>query len=275
MPTININSVKANSQVILTGLVDFSRIASHLEGAELEADNAKKKANGMNPVDRAHTRITIKNAIIEYANPNEPTRGEQYIAERLYTSKAHPDKGMMFTAMNKSRNLPNLFCRENATVKQIEPVTATAELATGVPVTIVLRFFTTDRNSGVSLDSVIVNEKPVRWYTGSTTNALTERGFTIVDGAPSVNEVRDQLAAPVTPVAPVPALVAPVAPVAPTPVPTAVAPATTAVPVSAVAPAPAPSLPTPPPGYMYDESGRLVVIPNNGDTTGATGGIRL
>lgn len=274
MPTININSIEPNSKVYLTGIVDFSRIASQLDGDELAADNARKLANGMKPTSKAHTRLSISHCAIDYANPAQPTLAEQFISEKLWRSTLHPEKEFCYAAINKSRNLPNLYCRENSTSKQLEAVTATAELAIGTPVTIVLRFFTTNLNNGVSLDSVIVNEKPIRWSAGAAGNALADRGFEIVNA--SVDAVRNQLKEE-TPAAPA----APAAPEYVQPASTsytqpAAAPASTAYVQPAAAPAAAPSLPVPPKGYVYDANNRLVPESTlNGQSGQTAGGIKL
>lgn len=250
MPTININSVPSDSKVYINGVVDFSRITSHIDGEELAADNANKAARGIRGTDKPHTRISISNCVIDYANPSAPTIAEQFIAERLYMSTTHPERNQCYTASNKSRNLPAVYCRDNATSKTLEPAALTGELMQGVPVTIVLRFFSTKQNSGVSLDTVIVNEKPIRCFTGTNRTAeaaLAERGFEIVTpaaGAPSVDDVRTQLNAQPAPTA------------APAPV--------AAAPTAAPTATPASSLPTPPAGYMYDENLRIVPIPNQG-----------
>lgn len=264
MPTININSVPNGALVYITGTVEYSRIASHIDGEELAADNAKKVARGMRATDKPHTRLTINHCAIDYADPANPTIAEQFIAERMYVSTVHPENGQCYTASNKSRNLPSIYCRENIQSKSLEPVTAAGELSSGSSVTIMLRFFSTKQNSGVSLDSVIVNEKPVKWYSGrdrGAAAALAERGFVITepaDGEPTVNEVREQLSQPVPP-----------APTAASYVPPAPAPTAASYVQPAPAPAATPSLPKPPAGYMYDESQRLVPIGNN------QGGIRL
>lgn len=251
MHTININAIPDKSMVYVTGIVDYSRISSHIDGEELAADNAKKAQKGMRGTDKPHTRLTINQCAVDYENPSAPTLAEQYIAESLYKSTVHLENGMYYTATNKSRNLPAIFCRVNSQSKELRAVTTEGELAQGVPVTIALRFFATNQNSGVSLDSIIVNETPVKWFaaTRGPEAALAARGFTVTnaDNAPSVNEVRDQLAQP-----------APAAPTASA----YVSPAPTA---AAYTPsASEPSLPTPPNGYMYDENQRLVPIKNQG-----------
>lgn len=254
--SININSVPSNSKVYINGFVDFCRITSHIDGEELAADNARKVAMGTRGTDKPHTRISISNCSIDYADKDAPTIAEQFIAERLYLSTAHPERNQCYTAANKSRNLPAVYCRDNIKSKTLEPVTLTGELMQGVPVTIVLRFFSTNQNAGVSLDTVIVNEKPVKCYTGtnrSSEAALAERGFEIAAPstcAPSVDDVRAQLNAQPAPI-PAPAPTAAPAAVAPAPA------ATSAVPSAT-------NLPTPPAGYMYDENLRIVPIPNQG-----------
>ena len=267
----NINSVDINEKVYVSGVVDFSRIAAPLTAEELAADNARKSARGMRTVDKPYTHMTISHAVVAYTNPNAPTAAEQYITEKLYNTK-HAEKGLCFTALNKSRNLPAVYSRENAQSKELEPVSLEGELRPGTPVTVMIRFFSTNQNKGMSLDTVIVNERPVRYF-GSTSNesALTEHGFTIVPPTndTDVDAVREQVQA--NNAQPTPAPAAPTAApyVAPAPVPAAPAPAAPA-PVPAPAPTPAPTnnLPIPPAGYMYDANNRLVPI-------GAAGGIQL
>ena len=257
--SININSVEPGAQVFLNGIVDYSRIASHIDGEELAADNARKLAKGMRAIEKPHTRLVLSHCKLEYANPAAPTTAEKFIAERLYRSTAHPDKEDCFTAMNKSRNLPNLYCRDNAVSKQLEPAAPTAELAAGTPVTVALRFFSTNQNSGVSLDTVIVNQKPIKWNAGFSAAALAERGFEIVAPADaSVDDIRAQLDAPVETAVP------------PTPAPyMQPAAAPSAIPAAYAQPAPEPTLPIPPKGYVYDENKRLV------PESAVQGGIRL
>lgn len=285
MPTININSIEDNAQVYITGVVDYSHISRPIDGEELEADNARKVARGMRAIDKPHTRLTIAHAAINYANPTAPTLAEQFIAEKLYASTAHPEKGDCYTAMNKSKNLPEVYCRTDAASLSLEGVAIEGELAVGTSVTLILRFFATKQNKGVSLDAVIVNTKPVKWSSGggySVAETLAERGFQITSAPVNVADVRTQLNANIAPVpvaqpAPeaAPYMQAQPAPVTPIPAPVAAAPVQTAT-APAVAPAPvpeapqnaAPSLPIPPKGYTYDGNGRIVPIAQ-------TSGIRL
>ena len=123
----------------------------------------------------------------------------------------------------------------------------------------------------MSLDTVIVNERPVRYF-GSTSSesALAEHGFTIVPPTndTDVDAVRDQVQA--NNAQPTPAPAAPTAApyAAPAPVPAAPTPVPAPAPTPAPAPAPTNNLPIPPAGYMYDANNRLVPI-------GAASGIQL
>lgn len=266
MPTININTIAPNSKVYVTGIVDYSRIASHIDGAELAADNARRVANGLMSTDKPHTKLQLSQCTIDYADPNAPTDAEQFINGKFFKSTKHPEKNNCYAAMNKSKNLPNLYCRKDAKAEEIEALTTVGELAPGTPVTVMLRFFSTPMNNGVSLDTVIVNEKPVKWGSSSNEAALAERGFKIVGHAEEAIAVRNQLneenveaqpaytAAPIT--APMAAIPMPVPPVPETP-------------------AAAPSLPIPPHGYTYDANNRLVPIASVDTTQQTTGGIRL
>lgn len=244
MPTININSLTPGSQIYVKGIVDFSRIASRLEDEELAADNQRKLTKGLKPTDAPHTRLSITNAEVVYADPAHPTLAEQYIAEKFYASKAHPEKGLCYTGMNKTKNLPELYCRENDTSKQLEKIVSDSELASGLSVTMLIRIFATKMNNGASLDAVIVNEKPVRWIAHrGVSDTLANSGFEISAGADTASKIAEQISTP--------------AYTAATPAPYMAAPQPAAYQTAAV-PGTAPALPTPPKGYKYDEAKRLV-----------------
>lgn len=285
MTNININSVPVNSKVWVTGIVDYSRIASPIDGDELAEDDARRTARGLIPTGKAHTRLTLRNCVVNYENPASPTIAEQFIQDKFYDSKQHPENSPCFTAMNKSKNLPSLFCRENEQTKRVEAVVAEAELAPGTPVTIMIRFFASKQNHGCSLDMVIVNTKPITYYSKNMAEAaLKEHGFEVVSSDDNTNIYSETVSTattyvpPTTQDNPTVQTVPPVAANIPTtqiPTSTANIPAPNSVPtaVPPVAPstsaptqnvAPGVVLPNPPAGYKYDENGRVVPITNNG-----------
>lgn len=282
MPTININSVPANSICYVNGIVDYSHIATRLEGDALAADNAKKVSKGMQPTDKPHTRISIKNASVAYETPGVPTIAEQYIAEKFYQSKMHPEKGPCYTGMNKSKSMPQLYHRPDVNSNVLKEIPTEHELAAGTNVTLILRFFSTNQNNGVSVEGVIVNGE-LKWVSSSRSkDALISKGFEIQSAdSDTVANVRQQLeavptaqpaTAPTAQTTAVPATAAPYA--AYTEAPASQTVTASAIPAPAPAPAantaPTSSLPTPPKGYTYDANGRLVP-----ETNAQSGGIHL
>jgi hypothetical protein len=112
MSKISINMVPDNSAVCVSGVVDFSRITKRLEGAELEADNARKMQYCMMGETKPHTRLCISQARIAHSNAANPTIGEQFIAEKFYSSKKNPDKSSLYTGLNKGITLDAVICDE-------------------------------------------------------------------------------------------------------------------------------------------------------------------
>src|SRR5574344_1256581 len=107
MPTININNVADNAKVYVTGIVDYSHITSQIDGEELAADDARKIANGMRAVGKPHSRISISKTDVTHVEASAHNITEHYISEKLYVLKAHPEKDLCYTGMNKSKKLPD------------------------------------------------------------------------------------------------------------------------------------------------------------------------
>ena len=236
MPTISYNSVESGSVVYINGIVDFSHIAKRIEGEELIATNARRVANGLRPIEKPHTSLSVHDAVIAYANPAQPTLAEQCLAERLYIAKDKKKSNLSYTGMNKSKFLPELYCRDSITSTELEAVVPEGELVPGTSVTLVIRFFKTQQNNGVSLDAVIVNEKPVRYSTGkSLTATLQSRGFTVMPATEgNVDAYRAGLTADAAPAQ---------TNIAPAPIPTQAAPQPQAAPYMQTAPTPAQTAP--------------------------------
>lgn len=286
--TININTIPTGTTVSVTGLVDFSHIKTQIAGEELAAENARRTARGLIPSDKPYTRLNIKNCQVDYLDPNNPTDAEKAIAERFFVATKHPEKGQCYAPVNKSSVLPNVYVRSNAQSKQLERLVLENELAPDVPVTVNVRFYKTKLNTGISLDSVIVNEKPVRYYSSNSEAALTARGFTIVDNPDmDAQTAANRIDAQVIPEAPVPQAAPYIPPVAEAPVPQEAPTAQPAVNFVQPVPSapvetttatttnvPSSSLPTPPAGYTYDENNRIVPI-SAVENAQPTGGITL
>ena len=185
---ISIDSLTPNSHIAVKGVVRFSRITKHLEGEALAADNARKVARGMRPIDKPYTTITIEQANVISANPNAPTLEEQYVMQNiLFMSQQHPERNYQATVNNKSQNLPEVYQRDQQDVNTVTRIYPDGELANGMNVTIVLRVFkprTPGMHNGISLDSIICDE-PIRTAAfGGSAAGLTGLGLNVRPASP-------------------------------------------------------------------------------------------
>lgn len=168
--------------VLVRGKLGFARLTRLIEGAELQASDARRAQNGMNPVGVAHTTATVTGAEVICKDPANPTIEERFVAERRYASKKRPETGANYSIDSKGRNLPVIAIPNGE--GQVTQDTSGQELAQGLDVTLVLRVYKpkTYNKRGLSLDQVIVNEA-VKYYGGNTSaNELAARG--IVFAAP-------------------------------------------------------------------------------------------
>lgn len=190
--TIKLNDLAPKTVFCIRGRLTYSRLAKHIEGADLENDKARRRLSGRRPIEKPYTTATICDAKVMFNNPaaeQDPslrTQNEQYAIENMYTSTSANNTGWCFTAVNKSRNLPAIFelCRETNTYKRIE---LAGELDSGLDVTLVMRVFRSKEqaNNGISLDQVLINE-PVRYYSSSID--LRSYGIITEDNLPVKNE---------------------------------------------------------------------------------------
>lgn len=186
--TIQSNQLTPGATYLVRGKVAFSRITRQTTDEERERENKRR----MYPQDRNYSNMSIYDAQVLAKDPQNPTIEEKYAAECLYRSASQSYPGNNFSAMNKTQKLPAVGeLQGNNQYVEIKP---TAELATGLDVTLVMRVYkpTGQRNNGVSLDRVLINE-PVKYYGGSSEvdNALKDFGLTFVAMPPQKQETVD------------------------------------------------------------------------------------
>lgn len=174
--TIRNNQLTPEKTYLVRGKMEFCRITRHTTDKEREDLNKRR----LHPIDKNYTSVTIYDAQVLAKDPSNPTIEERYAAESLYdtANQTHPTKH--FSAMNKSRNLPNVGVADMTRPGHYEPIVPEAEIAQGVDVTLVMRVFKGQGgNNGVSLDTVLVNE-PIRYYGGNNAveKALADFGIT-------------------------------------------------------------------------------------------------
>lgn len=206
MAKISNTQLIPNKSVIVRGKITFSHVTRKIEGEELIRRN-----QGTNyPENRPYTEIAIGNATVipESGDGNNLSINEQYIVQKCYMSKSHPERGWCFSAKNKGNNLPNICQGEGedtisgkAVARQITP---NGELANDLDVTLVLRVFQGKPNPGISLDTVIVNE-PIRYYDGASQIAMASRGIKFIgdDAAKAAAQGNSYYAVPEAPATPV------------------------------------------------------------------------
>lgn len=168
------------ASVLVDGRLVFGRLRTRFEGEELVRRNQGRTY----PVTSPHTTVTVGGASVRYRNPAAPTIEEQYVAERVYTSKTHPEHGPSYSLDSKGNNLPEIYAKADNGhyVQDDDP----QELANGLDVTLVITVYKPRayEKRGLALTRVLVNE-PIRYYGGGDgvdTADLASRGI-VFDGA--------------------------------------------------------------------------------------------
>ncbi|MBT8162931.1 MULTISPECIES: hypothetical protein [Arthrobacter] len=178
--TVTAEQLTEGSIVLVRGKLGFARLTRLIEGAELQASDARRAQNNMNPVGVPHTTATLTHADVLLKDPANPTLEERFVAERRYPSRKRPETGANYSIDSKGRNLPVIAIPDgNGKVVQD---TSGQELAQGLDVTLVLRTYKPKKYNkrGLALEQIIVNE-PVKYYAGNANaDELAARGIVFV-----------------------------------------------------------------------------------------------
>lgn len=161
--TIQNNQLQAGTTFAVRGKLAYSRIASKIEGEELNRDIQRRKMKGWIPIERPYTTITVNSAAVIYKDANVKTPEEIYAEESFYTSQAQQAQGFSYTANNKGNNLPWVGQMRTDNSGQVDQIYPEGELASGLDVTLIMRVFQGKPNKGVALNGIIVNE-PIRYF---------------------------------------------------------------------------------------------------------------
>lgn len=172
MTNIKAHQLTEGQTVVLRGKLEYSRLMSMIDGEELQRRIAQQRQLGsMYITDKPHTTVTLRGVQVIYSDPNNPTVEEQYVAQKCYNSKKHPDKGLMFNLDNKSPFLPPVWVPANpANLAEgyVQLTDPEGELDSGLDISLILTTFKAGNNAnlGLGLDSVVVNEEP-RYYSNN------------------------------------------------------------------------------------------------------------
>lgn len=157
------NDLEVGSRFYITGKIFTSRIASKIDGKELEdfQKNAKYPPNG------PFNQIKLTEPTVLAVDPENPTLTELYGRQRCYSS-AGDDDTVYFEIRNAGKYNPRVFYLtgeiEGTTGRYMAiPVELEAELARGTEVILVVEVFKGKGNNGVSVNDILL-KGPIKYY---------------------------------------------------------------------------------------------------------------
>lgn len=162
--TVCVNEkMRPGESVVIKGKLDFSRLAKHIDGEELERYNYwAEQRSGVFMNHRPFTQVTLSDAELVFANPDSPTWEEIYVQQHmLYTSKSKQSDGKTCaTLTNKSSRLPHVGVLDNGVVNEVKLERELDRSLNTIVTAYVFNGYKEHR--GVSLDWVIVDK--LRYY---------------------------------------------------------------------------------------------------------------
>lgn len=190
--SVNTNMLTTDETVMIDGKVSFSRISRKMNAKEIEAENARRRANGnkMSPLDpnKPYSYIELYDVTVRTQNPNAPRLIETYISEHCFVtpnSKTHPNSNC-FMAKNSGNGVPTLCILQPDGVNTIQHyLTEGEELAAGLQVSILCKVFDSKNspNKGLALETVIITDPRglVLYEKAATAEALAGYGYTYTE----------------------------------------------------------------------------------------------
>lgn len=190
--SVNTNMLTTDETVMVDGKVSFSRISRKMNAKEIEAENARRRANGnrMSPLDpnKPYSYIELYDVTVRTQNPNAPRLIETYISEHCFVtpnSKTHPNSNC-FMAKNSGNSVPTLCILQPDGVNTVQHyLTEGEELAAGLQVSILCKVFESKNspNKGLALETVIITDPRglVLYEKAATAEALAGYGYTYTE----------------------------------------------------------------------------------------------
>lgn len=198
------NDIDVEEKMGVRGIVQFSRIASFIEGEELEKDVKRQRERGQRfVIDVPYNTITLSNVQVMKIKGNENipvdekgrTMGQKYLSQRLYKPKKNPDpsKEFFITATNKGKYLPNTYVINDK--GGYDEIVLEGELAVGTPVMICYNVYESQKgNNGVGIMGIFIMDPDFKYYTNSNDKEFEKMGFNVVSLSPEEIEKRRQKA---------------------------------------------------------------------------------
>lgn len=206
--TVTTNQLNPGDVFVIRGNVIHSRIASRIEGTELEEENKREIQRGRLSNDnlKPYTRLSVCNARVELVTPGPTAQLLQtYANESFYVSTVAAYTGNNFQGRNKSPFSLPWVCVDTGNSNEVVKIDKLeGELDAGLDVSLYMRVFATKSktaSNGVALEGVIVHE-PIRYRAaavGDPSGLLGAFGIKMVRdgaapapaaaGAPNYNQV--------------------------------------------------------------------------------------
>lgn len=188
--TIQQDQIRTNTIVAVRGNIEYSRLVRPVDGDDLVRDRMRRQQQGLTPIDKPFTTVTIVNARVLPRDPSGMmTNEELYVDQRLYRRVAEgPNAPWRHSSINKLVNEPNKFyMARNGQYTEADQIFPDKELANGLDVVLLLRIYETAQfqKKGLGLTGIILME-PLRYFTGSTDQAVADAGITL-HSAPNPN----------------------------------------------------------------------------------------
>ena len=163
-------NIKPRTKILVKGQVSFSRIANKIAGDELDRANQFTKFPSKDPYFKMTIEITeanVQDALIFDKNDQSETYLAAYVGSRFYASKKDELRGKtFFTCQSKGQEIRTY--QKDAEGKLHRVDLNGNELDSGVNVELELNFFETKFGAGVGLNSVVICDKQIRVYEGSS-----------------------------------------------------------------------------------------------------------
>lgn len=167
--TIKISELKNDSGafILVKGKVTYSHIGNLIQGEELQIMNQKSLQCGRVQYHHAYTTMTITEAVVQVADPQNPSLPEQWAMSKLYKSHgAHATRDSMnFCGTCMSNYLPSVYktaVRDGKTLLVGEYAYG-REIAIGTEVTLVLKVYESKGKVDVGLRYVVVAAAEIPW----------------------------------------------------------------------------------------------------------------
>lgn len=171
--TVTTNQLNPGDVFVIRGNVIHSRIASRIEGTELEEENKREIQRGRLSNDnlKPYTRLSVCNARVELVTPGATAQLLQtYANESFYVSTVAAYTGNNFQGRNKSPFSLPWVCVDTGNNNEVVKIDKLeGELDAGLDVSLYMRVFATKSktaSNGVALEGVIVHE-PIRYRTAA------------------------------------------------------------------------------------------------------------